>query len=476
MLHAPTSENKRQNPTSRTALSPGRTPGLSPPVPATTLPGWSGAAPHHQVMRLHSRYGNQAVLRILSHSTPAIQAKLAVNQPGDQYEQEADRVADQIMRMAAPVTVQRKCSACAEEEKLQRKCAECEEEEKKTELHRKEADAGPQFAPPSVHQVLNSPGHPLDPATRAFMEPRFGFDFSQVRIHDDQRAADSAQAVGALAYTVGRDLVFGPGRHQPNHLLGQRLLAHELAHVVQQSSIEPPTLMWQDAEPVSGASPSPCEADCGRKFEECKGKRDPNQCMADLSFCLHSCDEKEASKKKPEEPSTPAAPAPQTPKPKTQAYPLSDAGRDFIALPPNEGFCPTIYDDATPNCGRGKGNCTIGIGRLIHNGICTEDDEKKYPPVTKQAEAELFKKKLGPYIKMVNDNVKVELTQCQFDALVSFAYNAGALHELLPVINDGKYDEMPELIKKTRLNGGVLTLRRNREADLFANCNYKPTK
>lgn len=84
--------------------------------------------------------------------------------------------------------------------------------------------------PPIVHDVLRSPGHPLDFATRAFMEPRFGHDFSQVRVHTDEKAAESARAVNALAYTVGNNVVFGPGQNPSP----QYLLAHELAHVIQQ--------------------------------------------------------------------------------------------------------------------------------------------------------------------------------------------------------------------------------------------------
>jgi hypothetical protein len=90
--------------------------------------------------------------------------------------------------------------------------------------------------PPVVHDVLNSPGQPLDAGTRAFMEPRFGHDFSQVRVHTDARAAESVRAVNALAYTVGRDVVFGVGQYKPDSMEGKRLLAHELTHVVQQSS------------------------------------------------------------------------------------------------------------------------------------------------------------------------------------------------------------------------------------------------
>lgn len=90
--------------------------------------------------------------------------------------------------------------------------------------------------PSIVHEVLSSSGQPLDAQTRTFMEPRFSHDFSQVRIHTDERAVQSAQAVDALAYTVGQDVVFGAGQYAPASTIGKRLLAHELTHVVQQAS------------------------------------------------------------------------------------------------------------------------------------------------------------------------------------------------------------------------------------------------
>lgn len=90
--------------------------------------------------------------------------------------------------------------------------------------------------PRIVHEVLRSPSHPLDAVTQAFMEPRFGHDFSGVRVHTDVKAAESARAVNALAYTVGRDLVFGVGQYMPETNKGRKLIAHELAHVVQQNS------------------------------------------------------------------------------------------------------------------------------------------------------------------------------------------------------------------------------------------------
>jgi flagellar motor protein MotB len=129
---------------------------------------------------------------------------------------------------------------------LQRKCAcgqhtdggECAECRAKREGTLQRAAITPDTtvnAPPVVHAVLSSPGQPLDVATRSFMEPRFGHDFSQVRLHTDEQAAESAQSVNALAYTVGRDVVFGAQQYKPETVEGKKLLAHELTHVVQQA-------------------------------------------------------------------------------------------------------------------------------------------------------------------------------------------------------------------------------------------------
>jgi uncharacterized protein DUF4157 len=127
---------------------------------------------------------------------------------------------------------------------LQRKCAcgqhaggeECEKcRGKRQLLQRQPANvAEPAAVPPIVHESLRSPGHPLDGFTRTFMESRFRHDFGQVRVHTDAPAAESARAVGALAYTVGPHVVFGAGRYAPSTLAGRRLLAHELGHVIQQ--------------------------------------------------------------------------------------------------------------------------------------------------------------------------------------------------------------------------------------------------
>lgn len=172
--------------------------------------------------------------RIPVHSKSAVnlQAKLKVNTPGDVYEQEADRVAEQVTSMPEP-QLQRAC-ACGGG------CASCQTKQLGQGDDRVQAKSGassspiPTAAPPIVHEVLNSSGERLDSATRAFMEPRFGHDFSRVRVHRDAQAAEAAREVNALAFTAGSDIVFAPGRYAPGSNHGNWLLAHELTHVVQQ--------------------------------------------------------------------------------------------------------------------------------------------------------------------------------------------------------------------------------------------------
>jgi len=94
------------------------------------------------------------------------------------------------------------------------------------------------LAPEIVHEVLRTPGQTLDPATRRYMEPRFGHDFGRVRVHTDGSAAASASSVNALAYTVGEHVVFAGGQYAPQTPTGRQLMAHELTHVVQQESLQ----------------------------------------------------------------------------------------------------------------------------------------------------------------------------------------------------------------------------------------------
>jgi hypothetical protein len=147
----------------------------------------------------------------------SLQTKLKVNELGDIYEQEADRVADQVMTTpahsivsGAPLRIQRY-----------------------TGQPTGQLDAGPA----SVEQALAGPGRPLEPALRQDMEQRFGHDFSRVRVHSGAAAEQSAEEVNANAYTVGHNIVFASGQYAPRTHEGQRLLSHELTHVVQQSGV-----------------------------------------------------------------------------------------------------------------------------------------------------------------------------------------------------------------------------------------------
>jgi hypothetical protein len=165
-------------------------------------------------------------------SRASVQAKLTVSSPGDVYEQEADGVSERVMRMPEPPP--RSGCACGGG------CPTCQAGQPGREhesLQTKRAGPGAAATgapPPVVQEVLRSPGQPLDAATRAFMEPRFGHDFGGVRVHTDARAAETARTLGARAYTVGSDVVFAGGQYAPSTDGGRLLLAHELTHVLQQ--------------------------------------------------------------------------------------------------------------------------------------------------------------------------------------------------------------------------------------------------
>jgi Domain of unknown function (DUF4157) len=138
----------------------------------------------------------------------------------------------------APSPLLQRACACGGIPGPDGECAAC----KAKRLQRRSfapSQPGPQVAPPIVHDALRSPGRPLDPALRGEMEARFGHDFSRVRVHTDRLAAESARSVGAHAYTVGSDIVFGSDRYAPGSAAGADLLAHELAHVVQQRGTGP---------------------------------------------------------------------------------------------------------------------------------------------------------------------------------------------------------------------------------------------
>jgi outer membrane protein OmpA-like peptidoglycan-associated protein len=172
-----------------------------------------------------------------------IQAKLVVSHPGDIYEHEADRVADEIMRMPdglAPrvsrggTNIQRKCAACSTGKGI---CPACAEEEKKP-VQRK-AERQSETTNPSVPDNFLQdvgPGQPLNLATRAFFEARLGHDLGGVRVHADRKAASLSESLAARAFTAGNHIWFGAGEYAPHSHRGKRLLAHELVHTVQQRS------------------------------------------------------------------------------------------------------------------------------------------------------------------------------------------------------------------------------------------------
>jgi hypothetical protein len=165
-------------------------------------------------------------------------AALALGEPGDAAEREADRIADRIMRMPDPTLIRRSACACGGG------CPACGATSDAGRPLRIERSPGAGAAGGAaiaqdlttvVARGTRGGGQALDPDTRAFMEARFGHDFGHVRVHADGAAAESARAISAAAYTVGPDIVFDADGYAPRTDQGRRTLAHELAHVVQQS-------------------------------------------------------------------------------------------------------------------------------------------------------------------------------------------------------------------------------------------------
>lgn len=162
--------------------------------------------------------------------------------------------------------LQRKC-ACGQHTVAGGECGYCRR--KRPNPQRAAVNSSPASeVPPIVHGVLRSPARPLDPDARASMESRFGHDFGKVRVHDDARAVESAQAVDALAYTVGRDIVFATGQYAPQTTKGRRLLAHELTHVVQQTPNSPAAETSTTSLHVSGGPASGPETEADRAATE----------------------------------------------------------------------------------------------------------------------------------------------------------------------------------------------------------------
>jgi outer membrane protein OmpA-like peptidoglycan-associated protein len=196
-----------------------------------------------------------------------VQPHLTVSNPGDASEQEADRIADQVMRMPGP---QPKLAGTPELGRMGGAAASSPANGTQ-EVGRAESGNTVMGASQlAIQNALSSSGQPLDAATRSFFEPRFGSDLSQVRIHTGEEAAESARAIDALAYTSGSEIVFGAGQYAPQTQGGQRLLAHELAHVHQQVgatlSRAPATVQRQPASSTLQSDPDATAVDPG--YEE----------------------------------------------------------------------------------------------------------------------------------------------------------------------------------------------------------------
>lgn len=296
--------------------------GTPPPARAASMmgsvQGGSALQRARMMQGLQQSMGNARVSRMLA---TRVQPKLTVGAPNDVYEQEADRVADAVMRMpdsnvspretgqshSAPSRIQRVCPECEKQLEMERQgtiakaslCPDCEKQLRRQPTAGEDGQAqsnttnatefqslagsasqelGSQAAAmtvqakrtmdgtpdvtPAMESYLNHSsggGQPLSDSVRTFMEPRFDRDLSQVRVHTDSRAAGAAKQLNAQAFTRGQDVYFGEGRYQPASPTGQRLLAHELTHVAQQA---------QDPSPAVQQKPVNADAEKGGSTDQ----------------------------------------------------------------------------------------------------------------------------------------------------------------------------------------------------------------
>jgi hypothetical protein len=186
-----------------------------------------------RILQLQRTIGNHAVTKLIESGQ--LQKKLKIGKPNDRYEQEADSVADKVMRMPETKVQRQPMGEDKEEEPLQTK---------------RTGDNTPKVTSSIESQInsLGGGGRALSQSERAFFEPRFGHDFNDVKVHTDSRAAELARDVNAKAFTVGHDVVFDTGQYSPETMQGKRLLAHELTHVTQQGAA--PLLQRQTKEKV----------------------------------------------------------------------------------------------------------------------------------------------------------------------------------------------------------------------------------
>jgi hypothetical protein len=260
-IHRARNEPERQLGSLRAVIGNIRRNGSTPSVEsiATELSVMPYSNRASTLLALQQTHGNQYVQRVVT----GIQAKLVVGQIGDKYEQEADRVADEVMRMPEP-QVQRQVEPEEEEEEEEEEIQakplaeeitprvrrQVEGEEEEILQTKRGEDVTPEVTQDleSQIQAIRGGGQPLTESDRAFFEPRFGHDFSQVRIHTDGEASESARKLNARAFTVGRNVFFRRGAYVPASPGGGALLAHELTHVVQQAAYDAGEIIQCDAE------------------------------------------------------------------------------------------------------------------------------------------------------------------------------------------------------------------------------------
>lgn len=193
---------------------------------------------------------------------------LPVGKPDDALEKEADRVAEEMLSKKSS---KGGCTKCGDGKPSVRRSAE--------------GGASEEVAPPIVERTLqSSAGHALDEQTRALFEPQLGLDLSGVRVHTGASADESAKAVNAKAYTVGRDIVFGAGHYAPHTHEGQRILGHELTHVAQQGGEAGAVQRIPVDDPYRGPQ---IPDDLRTKFRQCESvRRNPESCRL---CCVNIC-------------------------------------------------------------------------------------------------------------------------------------------------------------------------------------------
>lgn len=349
-----------------------------PPSPSTT-----------PVQRKCVRCDEDRVQRASKARGPVSLAEVDVSQPDDPLEREADRVADVVLGMRDPALQGAAGGFSLADPGEWRGVARAAN------------------TPPPVAELLAaSSGRPLDDNERAYFEPRFGHDFNRVRVHTDARAAESAASLKARAYTFGSDIVFGAGEYGAA-TGGRRLIAHELAHVVQQQ--QQPSIAKVQRENVPN-DPYP-------------GNLDGEQ---------------------------------------PGLFSVSDEGFEFLKR--HEGVRLNLYNDSA-------GHCTIGVGHLVHKGNCDGSEPANFKKgLTNDEAMDLFRTDLGVYEAAVSNGVTSRLNQYYFDALVSFTFNVGVGafqgSGVLKEVNAKNYSKVPgemmKWVKPPELKG-----RRTDEANLF---------